>query len=91
MFVYWNTTCFKKYEKIFNLKVYLRLGEPANLYNLPLTVPHSYSSGQLLFNDPNSGVCHIYRTENLILEVPQELFEILSDLQKINFKIYKIE
>lgn len=91
MFVYWNTACFKKFENIFDIKVYLRLGDPAVLFNLPLQTPHSYSPGYLVFNHSDSPVTHMYKTEDLILDVPQELYELLSDLQKINFKIYKIE
>lgn len=93
MFVYWNTSCFKKYKNLFDIKVYLRLGEPAALFNLPQQgVSCQYSSGYLILKpDQDSPVTHMYKTEDLILEVPQELYELLSDLQKINFKIYKIE
>jgi len=84
-YIYWNRDLYKTYEGLFDIQVFYK-GGPCTLLGIPSHLKHSYNEKYFMVVDLK-GVNRIYSISEIILGVPEELFNLFSDLKSIDFLI----
>ncbi len=88
-YIYWNHDLYKTYEGLFDIQIFYRDGLCA-LLRIPSNLKHSYNEKYFMVADLK-GVNRIYSISEIILGVPEELFNLFSDLKPIDFLILIIK
>ena len=92
-FVYWNYELFKTCDKLFDVELYCNINTAqflGTLYSMPFKYgEYSYNKVSFMVVD-STGLRWLYRTDDLIVGIPEEIYSLFSDLKLIDFKITKI-
>lgn len=88
-YIYWNHDLYKTYRGLFDIQVFYKDGHYA-LLRIPSNLKQSYNEKYFKVVDPK-GINRIYLSSEIILGVPEELFNLFSDLKLIDFSILIIK
>lgn len=96
-FIHWNYSLLKAYENLFNIRVFhvtnlfrtLNYQLKGHLWEIPSDLKHLYNKDTFMVI-VDAGIHKIYPTSEIILGIPNELFDIFSNLKPISFKIITI-